>query len=1137
MHVTEPKVTKKPPIDQENRRRVAGDLSTNLSVEAAAGTGKTTLLVDRFMAIITGGADIDRIVAITFTEKAAEELQERIRQRLEDELSGYAGANDAAESTAGTKDQLEKALTGLEGAHISTIHSFAAAILRERPVEANVPPGFRMMDRIEQDLLFERVWSDFVDEEFSRADCAIERELGSGLTLASLEQMARALHERRDVFLDAPLPAGGTAEGFVAFLREVLPELQSLAGSARDENDVAVRKVRDLAGLLGRLEGLGPVERDEAVLSAARIKGKGAIGNKGKWRGAEDELARVRELLDGLQDALDESQQAVASAMLARIATWIRGFLDRLEGEKRRSEVLDFNDLLIKARDLLRDDTVTRAHFQRRFSHILVDEFQDTDPLQAEIVFFLAEKAPTAQQWRDVELVPGKLFIVGDPKQSIYRFRRADIEVYNEARSVLAHAGASLVVGATHASPVRRSVPAQAGACLEVSQNFRSRPGVAAWVNNVFSEVMKPSDAVDYTPQYVPIHAYRTDDGSCPRLFDAVRTIDIPEADSVEERRALEALRIAGVVDLIMRDAWQVFDRQEARWRRARPGDVAILVERLINLDEYERALERYGLPFRVEGGRDFYRRSELADLAVVLSAIDDPADELALIGTLRSGLFAFSDEELFLYKRDGGAFNYLAADPHDNTFATAFELLGRLHRQRNERPIARTILDLMKSTHALTLAALGPRKDAAVANLHKALEQARGFDLDAVAFRSYVRWLNQMARTTPREEEGAPGEEKEDAVRLMTLHKSKGLEFPIVVLANLVSRGGHAGSALIDNRTQRVEFRISLGDRKIATPGYADAVEYEKAHSAAERNRLCYVGATRARDYLIVPNHLGSKLYAHKELAAVFDRAQGASPIPVDSLRSPSRAAPVISVPDDAAESPSAKKARREKDRWRRKRHETIERARAAPEMLIPSEAWQDDRQGRALSAPPDESSTPSSTPQTSSAVSSAAQGSAAMGSAVHLALQRVALNGTDLIEVALRAGEECGLTADAAGQVEALARRALSSDYLERARRSLRVFREMPFRQAQEDRIVTGRIDLLFEEPDGLVIVDYKTDDVTAEDLDERFEFHAGQGRLYARAVGDITGKPVVEVAFLFLRPNLVRSISRDELGFFRE
>ncbi|MGH9368594.1 MAG: UvrD-helicase domain-containing protein, partial [Thermoanaerobaculia bacterium] len=401
--------------DADARRAIREDLGTTILVEAAAGTGKTTSLVDRMVALVsTGRTTVDRLSAVTFTIRAAAQLRQRFQIALE---QAHAG-----ERNRGRRDLLAAGLARLDSCFLGTIHAFSARLLRERPVEAGVDPGYREMDDPEDGAARGEAWESYVTALFARDDPRLARLMPLGVPLRDLFDTYGALCENSDIeaAIGAELPepdfgkARSRVEAFLEESREAVPPEAPEGGWTGFQE--ALRQARR------RLELLGP----ESPAGFARILesflGEQAEKKAGPWKGR---LARFRE--ETVEPALRAWREYLHPIILPLLA----GARDAYGQWRRERGLANFQDLLLIARNLLRDHPQVREALRARFTPILVDEFQDTDPIQAEILFYLTGAETDERDWRKLTPVPGALFVVGDPKQSIYRFRRADIETYD----------------------------------------------------------------------------------------------------------------------------------------------------------------------------------------------------------------------------------------------------------------------------------------------------------------------------------------------------------------------------------------------------------------------------------------------------------------------------------------------------------------------------------------------------------------------------------------------------------------------------------------------------------------------------------------------------------------------------------
>ncbi len=1093
--------------DEAEREIARNDLNRSLSVEAGAGTGKTTLLVERILSLIrTRRAALDEIVAITFTEKAAGELKVRLREAVEKALL-LSPPEEAA--------PLGQALDELERAPISTIHSFCSSLLRERPVEASLDPNFEPLDEMGMDLLFQETWDQWLGKEMEKKPEALRRALALGMEMEPLARLVRKIYENRDLLPEGPLPQRSCSPGsFIEILEKEVQRAWDLAQSGcRKEEDLGYRAILALRAKVEELKELSP-ERQEVILFRDLVIK--AQGNKSNWKTAASCDAQ-KEIFKKLAGELEGLKDALRTQVMAGLVSWVREFVAAMEEEKARRGVLDFQDLLILSRNLLRDNHEVRAYFQEKFRYILVDEFQDTDPLQVEVVFFLAEKGARANRWEEVNLQPGKLFLVGDPKQSIYRFRRADIETYEKARERLTSRDAG----------------------LNIVQNFRTVPSILSWVNRIFSGLIQPSKEGTFQPSYVPLVAHGERKEVIPSQPGVLLLAPPPDFDpreaSAGKVRKDEAQSVAALIEEMiaggLEKRWMIHDKKEGSPRPVSYRDMALLFPALTGIDAYEEALKERGIPYRLEGGKEFYLRQEVRSLLCCLKALDDPADAISLVAALRSPFFGFSDEEIFLFRASGNRLSYLQPpEGQAGGFSQVLSLLGELHGGRNSRPISATVSDLLSRTKALEFSLLRKGGDQMVANLRKVLEQARAFEGESQAtFRRFVEWLGTREEEGVREGESPWAEEGEENVKLMTIHKAKGLEFPVVFLANLASER-RRGQDFIPMRLQGT-FEMRIGN--FQTGGYVSALEQEKAKMEAEDRRLLYVAATRARDHLVLPLFWGKRgrgfFSLLEEKLPSFESMEPWSVIDGQLIAGrgcfklqPAEKPPLRLDPEESEKEEGTAWERRL--RWNESLGAVKEKASVGLPLLAPSSALPStlDLPSHRL----DEWIEPGPSPKRGE------EGGIYFGLAFHGVMEHLDLSGGNNLEGLCRMETLAYSIPGSAEKLKAMVRQCLDHPLMERVRKAKRLFREVPFSVSLDGNLVEGKIDLLFEEEGGWVILDYKTDDVSGEPLEQRFQSYREQGLWYARAVREAAGCEVKEVAFFFVRSGEIRSIRTNEI-----
>ena len=1103
------------PADQAVREGAMRDLDTSIFLQAGAGTGKTSVLVGRVIeAVRTGRAELREIVAITFTEKAAGELRDRVRRELYRSLSGA----DAAD-----KERLLSAIQQADAAHIETIHAFASSLLRERPLEAGLDPGFDVMDAVSEQLAFDEEWQNWLwSEEQGSARPRIERCLRLGLQLDHLLRLAFEISEFRD------LEARETAEPVplaADTLQQRLQRALAIEAQAGNVSDALATRAARLVESLQELQGVPPevLEGDLVGLSILAP----ALG-----RGRGEDRIRLLEEWKQVEEDHDAYAAAVRSQALSDFIDVAMEFVTAAADRRTRSGRLSFQDLLLYARDVLQREPSVRRYFRDRYRFLLVDEFQDTDPLQAEIVMLLAARNEPSD-WRDVDLEPGRIFLVGDPKQSIYRFRRADIDTYAEIAEIFRAADA--------AQPGSARIDA-------LQTNFRSRPDLVAWQNEVFGTIIHPDpDFRNAQPEYQPLIAHRQDWGPSvitlrPNTGAGWRTV----GDARKEEASALARLIASVVAsddgaVTVRDASAPGERRKPRYR-----DVCLLVRNRTSIELYTEALDRAGIPYHLDSGRGFFQQQEIRDAAAILTALDDPSDEVAVVAALKSAPFSASDADLLqlanAQRKAGDAGDrrrasfQLRADilpeGYDGPLRGPIEQLRQLADQKAPLPLPAYVDHVLRETHLLEIQ-LARGSTARAANLRIIVQRAADFAANEVdSLRPFVRWLSTQSRTDLAEAESPVTEVEDDVVRILTIHQAKGLEFPVVILAKMAAAENRDRQiAVVDRDAGRIDFQIGPRDRRFETPGYAAAQARQSVYERAEERRLLYVAATRARDWLVLPVFFTERtLGYHADLAealpgwldqSLYVAAPGALTMRVEELA----AAPVLPTlpltPD--VESLWAD--------WQQRHSAAIAAGTVGPEFVVPSQVGHDRPKEPRETEPPTRSAdtedrgasaadggTMSDSTSADSLVWSGAAGQDARqrGIVLHDALFLADFD--DPRTSAWRARrlmEERGLSSEADQGARDL-QRTLESDLLARARSAVRVERELPLVSVGADRVSEGYVDLAFQEEAGWVLVDYKSD---RDPSPETVAGYEQQVRTYASMLRE-TGAVVAAGYLLFTR-----------------
>lgn len=1065
-------------LEENGRRQIRELLDHTLFVEAGAGTGKTRTLVDRFVSLVLNGRPVDRIVAITFTEKAAAELRQRIRTALE-----TTNCQDRSH-----RERIARALESLDRAEISTIHGFCHGLLRTFAAHAGVDPSFVVADEVMAERRFQERWRLYLEGLASDAHAAraIDRALRLGMTPRSIEDLARAVRERQDLLSLVEKLAVDPPEPPALDVGALQSRLASVDWRSVPEDDLLRQRFEELQRQLDRL-ARQPGNEDVMLTTYASAiqRGVDRAGNQRHWGGAEGIAAARRvasDIIATLSEALESRRRQALAGLLPVVCRFLREDADA----RAREGVMEFDDLILRVRDLLRAEPKAAKALRQRYDVMLIDEFQDTDPLQVEIAVAFATSPETGQ------LESGRLFLVGDPKQSIYRFRRADMAVYARTREQIERE--------------RAKFP-------QLVMNRRCRRPIVEWVNAVFAPLIGNGERPRVQPPYHPIAHTRDVDLWGPGVAWFGGELD---ANAPQVRRT-EADAVASCCWQAVSERWEVADGDGAP-RTACFRDIAILIPTRTSLGTLERALQRARIPYRVEGGSLVYRTQEVRDLINCLTAIDDPADEVAIVGALRSPAFACSDVDIARFRADEGRFDYLRPDLDGRTgpVADALRALREYHHQRHDGSLAALVERIARERGLAEIGILDRGDRNSFRRVRFVAEQARRFEADGPrSLRAFITWLERRAtRENVLDHEGAGIDDDEDAVRVLTIHGAKGLEFPIVILAGL-GVGPPPNTAILtaDRDSERLNLRLGTSSRRfeIGDPALPDA---EREHEAAERDRLLYVAATRARDHLLV------SLYHKKDGKDCFARrlisagAQSHAPERPARPASPGSGAPFVELqvdlPDDA-----------DVERFHRRRRDLV--ASAARQRYASATSLKQ-LQPFVSDAPDEEHPADEEEPW------ARGKGSTRLGRAVHATIQSVGLNADDATVAAFaRAQAVAEAIPDCANEVVTLVRKALTTEAARRARSAVRAVREAPFVVKVDGVTLEGFVDLLIETPDGLEIVDWKTDYVPLEAVDHRLETYRLQAGLYVLGVEAATGTPVRAVTYVFVQPGVERSLGR--------
>ncbi|AFM42758.1 ATP-dependent exonuclase V beta subunit, helicase and exonuclease domain-containing [Desulfosporosinus acidiphilus SJ4] len=1069
---------KNKPSDLLERRKIEKSLQINYVVEAGAGAGKTTCLIRRMLSLVKSGAiTVGQMSAITFTRKAATELRERFQTELEEACR--------TEQVSEVKERLQQALIDLDESFLGTIHSFCASLLRERSVEAGLDPEFEELNSIEETQLQDNVWESYLLNVKFDSPQLLDSLNNIGIKVTELKPAFGYLSQYPDVLMaytEVLKPDIKQAFERLTLLvkraKQTLPSQEPEKGW--DSLQKAILKANrqleyfDLTIESNMISLLKIFDRQFKVTQ----KGWNTAGEAKQFR---DEFNNFAE--GNVTPLMQTWREYCHHILIEFIIPAVRLY----EQERFKRSTLNFQDLLLITRNMLRDHPQVRTYFQGKYPRILVDEFQDTDPLQAEILFYLTGQDTDEKDWRKLIPKRGALFVVGDQKQSIYRFRRADIETYNL---------------------VKRLIVAGGGEVLKLTSNFRSVEALGDFLNPIFRRIF-PELESPYQAEFSPLQALRPNGNAAV----GVRILNIPEEYTNKDEI------FSADADLIARYIRHSLDKGISQIQpdchssgeqtlKAEPRDFLILLRFKDSMDCYARALEKHGIPFGITGASSLKNSRELIELYKLVRVLDDPDNQVLLIGVLKGMFFGISDDDLYQIKRAGGNFNIFSPIPEEIDTELTHKYGNALNKLRDYfnligQSMPTVVLSKIIADIGLVPFTIGINgSQSRCAYLYQAVELLRHAERSGkTRFDQMVIVLGSLLSASNEEELNLSAKE-ENVVRLMNLHKAKGLEAPVVFLAQPYKKVPERVEIHIRRQGQEPVGYFAFTRQKgfqtecLAQPlGWEDYKDDELRYLSAEEDRLVYVAATRSKNLLIVSRSLKDKDMRKNPWALLLEGA-------AEELIVPEQAVKLLDKEDLTVE--------------------------FKPQHFIEAnEHFHDWIANSSIPTYRTESPTGLKRNLFTHEIKRGSGGGISWGLVIHKVFEELVKGEDELDRIILMALQENGEPPDRKDEVIQVVESFRKSDLWKRIVKADIRYTEVPFSlkvtpndpffaqltMEKEDAIavvLSGVIDLVFKEHESWVIVDYKADRVQdVSDLSTIIEYYSQQVKTYCHVWEDITGE----------------------------
>jgi len=1067
-----------PPNDYQDRLNAAIPSEHNIIVEAGAGTGKTTLLIDRLCYLILGkGIPIDKIIALTFTDKAAAEIKIRLLAKMQQIIKNIE-LEQVTDPTSlillnefkKSKEELQKSVQSsfelAERAQISTIHSFCLQVLRKYPLEAGLAPKAQADDGTFMQSIFDKKWDNFLEDQLTFDSPAHQtwEELLSFFTLDELKDFAFSL---LNPALENyhPFAAEAEVKKCCADFSLEAQRLSSAYPSAK-KRDIELSLEQAAKYLADAAEKTGQ-ELKEPLWPDIKIPSGKAPKN---W--PDDDFKRAKEIISFANDIIPQKQMLIFKAF-----NLLSGLKAEVLADAEKENIVSYDELIYKTKNLLRRDKTVREELKKEYRSILIDEFQDTDPAQGEILLFLSEKQGLlAQNWDEVILESGKLFVVGDPKQSIYSFRGADINAYEKFTDLMLKQGAIK--------------------CF-LKTNFRSLPQIINFANAFGAKAITERKGIQ--PKYIPIEAGRTQNG--PK-------VQIACVQNAEVKAGIDAYRQnqAQYIAAWVKD--NVGKTKLADGSALRLKDIAILLRSTTALDAYTDALKRFDIKYTVEETKNFYAAQEVSDLINLLALMNDISDKAALLGVLRSPFALLKDADI-LKLSQRKALNIFAEVKDMPRAEAVYKMLRELHFKAGRLPPEDFINELIYHTDFVTLESLASGTEQTAANIFKLASVVRKMhERGALNLGQFLFYARKYSQEQNKEGESPLSEESLDTLTVMTMHKSKGLEYPVVILTDISKKD--------TDRADKKPLYISSWSSKLCGArigalrdgNFLMLEQSSKERADAEELRILYVALTRAKEQLILAGDLKD------EPSSLAGALQKADCYPSEDLHPTElEGAEIKYLPLISPEQLESK---------------TLYSAYSSPQTDLKGwrEAWQ-----KRCELYQKLTQTPAAlAPSQSNAEDYSSEGGAALtGKLCHKMIYDIFTSGrANARKAALIFGEDPKECAEQIKEAEKIIAQFCASDLFKQLKSLKLLAAEMPFSMKTEDGTVNGIMDAVFEKPTGeIFIADYKSDNIKEEEAAQRTAFYSQQLTFYKNAAKKIFETENAEAAVIYLRPALMQKI----------